>query len=145
MKVLYYLGNVLQIGLFSSAIVTFYSITPDGQLIYRLSPFVIYMGVSVLLCGPFILPKIKQLTRHWYLSAQAKRNYFHFRETVHQSPYLYDPVKFSAEPQDIGKSEELQNLCAYVVLVLIVSLFSPFLCGLWLLITGVRRMIVGRI
>lgn len=140
MSVLKYLGNTLQLMILSVVIITVYAITPDGKIVYALSPFLMYMLISTFISGPFMLPKIRHLTHHWFLSAKAKRNYFHFRETVHQSPYLFDPVKFYAEPQDIGKSEELQNISGYIVLLLVVSLFSPLLFGLWALIKGVQQI-----
>lgn len=143
MSVLKYLGNTLQLIILSVIIITVYAITPDGKIVYALSPFLMYMLISTFISGPFMLPKIKRMTHHWFLSAKAKRNYFHFRETVHQSPYLFDPVKFYAESQDIGKSEELQNLSGYIVLLLIVSLFSPILFGLWALIKGIQRMMIA--
>ncbi|WP_125708728.1 hypothetical protein [Lacticaseibacillus porcinae] len=140
MSIFKYLGNTIQIMILSAVIITVYAITPDGKIVYVLSPFFIYMLISTFFSGPFMMPKLKHLTHHWFLSAKAKRNYFHFRETVHQSPYLFDPVKFYAEPQDIGKSEELQNLSGYIVLLLIISLFSPLLFGLWVVIKGLQQL-----
>lgn len=141
MSVLKYLGNTIQIMILTAVIITVYAITPDGKIVYAVSPFLIYMLISTFICGPFMMPKIKHLTHHWFLSAKAKRNYFHFRETIHQSPYLFDPVKFYAEPQDIGKSEELQNLSGYIVLLLIISLFSPLLFGFWAVIKGFQHLL----
>ena len=84
MSVFRYLGNTLQLMILSAVIITVYAITPDGKIVYVLSPFLMYMLISTFISGPFMLPKIRHLTHHWFLSAKAKRNYFHFRETIHQ-------------------------------------------------------------
>ncbi|WP_243681070.1 hypothetical protein [Lacticaseibacillus manihotivorans] len=70
-------------------IITVYAITPDGKIVYALSPFLLYMLISTFISGPFMLPKIRHLTHHWFLSAKAKRNYFHFRErSINPLTYL---------------------------------------------------------